>query len=421
MNTTMPDPSFALNGIEYRWPRKPTVVVCIDGCDPSYLQSAKHDSIPNIKRLMREGCSTIADSVVPTLTNPNNVSIVTGSPPRVHGINGNYFLDPVTEREVMMDDPSFVRSETILAQYSKHGARVAVITAKDKLLGLLGAGIRIGSHGICFSAERATECTFERNGIDDVLTLVGRPRPDVYSAELSIFVLKAAHQLLRHWHPDIMFLSLSDYVQHSYPPGTPQSDDFLSQIDAAIGQILERGVALGLTADHGMSDKALADGSPNIVYLQDELDCAFGAGSTKVILPITDPYVVHHGSLGGFVRVYCSTQAPADEVDQLTQKLPGIAVTYDKSRACRLFELPEDREADLVAIADRSTVIGTAKNRHDLSQLQGRRLRSHGGLSEQKVPFIVSLPLDPAFVTCHTQRALHNYEIFDFLINGPTS
>src|SRR5207249_4991825 len=130
--------------------------------------------------------------------NPSHRSIVTGAPPSVHGISGNYCYDPDTGGEVMMNDPKYLRADTILAALAGAGARVAVVTAKDKLRRLLGHGMR----GICFSSEKADEATRDEHGIDDVLGLVGRPVPSVYSADLSEFVFAAGVALMARERPD---------------------------------------------------------------------------------------------------------------------------------------------------------------------------------------------------------------------------
>src|SRR5947208_7327914 len=134
-----------VNGRSYRKPTAPTVVVCYDGCDPRYISHGVLTGLlPNISRIMSEGFFAIADAAMPTFTNPNNMSIVTGAPPKVHGISGNFALDRETGREVMMSDPAMLRSDTILARISQAGVPVAAITAKDKLRAMLGGGLRIG-------------------------------------------------------------------------------------------------------------------------------------------------------------------------------------------------------------------------------------------------------------------------------------
>ena len=259
-----------LNGRGYRWPRRPVVVVCIDGCDPAYLEDGlRRGALAHIAGFAERGFSTIAEAVVPTFTNLNNVSIVTGSPPAVHGISGNSFLDPESGSAVSMTDPALMRSDTLLAAFARAGARVAAITAKDKLRRLLGRGIE--GHP-CFSAESAGACSLSENGIEGVLELAGMPQPDVYSAELSYFVLEAGIALLERDRVELMYLSLTDYVQHKYAPGEAEAVAFHEALDAAFGRLADLGAVVGLTADHGMNDKARTDGSPNVIFLQDALE-----------------------------------------------------------------------------------------------------------------------------------------------------
>ena len=405
-----------LNGRGYRWPRRPVVVVCIDGCDPAYLEDGlRRGALANVARFAERGFSAVADAVVPTFTNPNNVSILTGSPPTVHGISGNFFLDPESGAAVSMTDPALMRSETVLAAFARAGARVAAITAKDKLRRLLGRGIE--GHP-CFSAERAGACSPEEHGIEGVLELARMPQPDVYSAELSYFVLEAGIALLERGPVDLMYLSLTDYVQHKFAPGEPEAVAFHEVLDAAFGRLAALGAVVGLTADHGMNDKARADGSPNVLFVQDALDEAFGTGSARVICTITDPYVVHHGALGSFVSVYCGDGAEPEAVARHLTTLPGIEDVLDRAGASSRFELPSDRIGDVVVIGDRGTVLGGAEAEHDLTGLAGHRLRSHGGTAERQVPLILSEPLSPDYRKQAAGGRLRNFDIFDLAING---
>ena len=405
-----------VNGKSYGWPASPLVVVCIDGGDPEYVAAALEKGLlPNMKRFMSEGFSAVAYGAMPSFTNPNNMSIVTGAPPSVHGISGNFFLNPDTGKEVMMNEPEFLRAESILAVFSQQGAKVVALTAKDKLSKMLAHKIK---NGITFSSEKADKCTKKVNGIDNCLEYVGRPLPDVYSGELSLFVLEAGIKILQRGKPDIMYLSLTDYIQHKYAPGTPEANAFYRAMDDAFGRLAASGAVIALTGDHGMNDKSNPDGSPKVVYLQDVLDKELGPGKTKVILPITDPYVAHHGSLGSFATVFFRGEVSAADAIKAINTLPGVESVMDRESAARRFELPADRIGDLVVIGDKGTVLGTKKENHDLSQLGGRPLRSHGGLADSKVSFILSRPLNQKYKSIAESRPLRNYDIFDFALNG---
>ena len=409
-----------LNGIIYQWPANPVAVVCIDGGDPAYIEQGIRDGImPNIARFMREGYSAVADGTVPSFTCPNNMSLITGAPPAVHGISGNYYLDVATGEAVVMTGPELLRSRTILAEFADAGAKVVSITAKDKLRKQLGKDLVPGSGNISFSSEKADRCTMQENGIENVLELVGMPLPDMYSMELSLFVLEAGVRLLQRDRPDLLFLSLTDYIQHKHAPGDPVANEFYARIDEKFGRLAELGAVVALTADHGMNDKSTPEGKPNVIFLQDILDRAFGKGDTRVICPITDAFVKHHGALGGFVRVWClGGKATPRAVVDLVKDLPGIAAALEKDEVCRRFELPPDREGDVAVIGDANTVIGAAAAEHDLSALADARLRSHGAVTEARVPFILSRPLIETYRRRADAGSLKSYQIFDYAING---
>jgi phosphonoacetate hydrolase len=405
-----------VNGRAYAKPKRPTVVVCLDGCDPRYLNFGNAAEVfTNISAMMRDGFSALADAAMPTFTNPNNVSIVTGAPPVVHGISGNYYLDRATGEEIMIVDASPMRATTILAEMSRVGVRVAAVTAKDKLRKMLGHRM---AGGICFSSEKAGSATLAENGIENVEALVGRPAPDMYSPDLSLFVLDAGIKLLEQGRADLLYLSLSDLVQHAHGPGEREADAFHGAVDAKVGRLAELGAIVGLIADHGMNDKINADGTPRVVFLEEELNRHFGTNAVRVICPITDPFVKHHGALGSFVRVYLRARLQLADVMDVAAAIPGIALVLDGKSAAGRYEMPLDREGDFVAIGDTHTVIGSSRAEHDLAGLNGHRLRSHGGLSEQIVPFILSHPINQTYRTLAEARRLRNFDIFDFALNG---
>jgi phosphonoacetate hydrolase len=407
-----------LNGVDYAWPKQTVVVVCIDGGDPSYLEQGIRDGIvPNIARFVNEGFFAVAEGTVPSFTCPNNMSLITGSPPSVHGISGNYYLNDDGEA-VVMTGPELLRSQTILAAFADAGARVVSITAKDKLRKQLGKDLDLTRGNVSFSSEFADRCTLAENGIENVLDLVGMPQPEIYSMELSLFVLEAGIKLLERGHRDLMFLSLTDYIQHKHAPGDPVANEFYRRIDEKIGRLTDLGAIVALTSDHGMNDKSTSDGRPNVIFLQDILDAEFGAGDTKVICPITDAFVRHHGALGGFVRVWCrGGKATPAAIIALINDIPGIAMALTKEEVCARFDLPPDREGDVAVIGDIGTVVGAAEAEHDLSNLSDARLRSHGSTTEARVPFILSHPVSADY-SMRAAQGLKSYQIFDYAING---
>ncbi|MEM8971440.1 MAG: phosphonoacetate hydrolase [Pseudomonadota bacterium] len=413
--------SVTCNGREYRFPETPTVVVCIDGSEPGYIEAAIESGVaPNFARLMSDGpeggTNLLAHSVVPSFTNPNNMSIITGQPPKVHGIAGNYFFDPETGKEVMMNSPEFLRAPTIMQAFHDAGARVAVVTAKDKLRGLLCKGIDFSSgRAVGFSSERADQVSKEGNGIEDALTMVQMPLPDVYSADLSEFVMAAGVKLLERFSPNLMYLSTTDYVQHKAAPGSEVANSFYAMMDGYVGALDAAGAALVLTADHGMNDKYDEASEPDVIYLQELMDEWLGRsvedGGARVILPITDPYVVHHGALGSFATIYMPDDADLPAITDRLQSIDGIELAETKAAACDRFELPTDRVGDLVVVSTRNKVLGTSADRHDLSGLT-EPLRSHGGTTEQVVPMIANRKINDV-----PQKQLRNFDVFDVALN----
>jgi phosphonoacetate hydrolase len=412
-------PPVVVNGVKYRWPERPVVVVIIDGGDPAYIQQFLHEgAIPNVARFMQEGFAVVADGTVPSFTCPNNMSIVTGTPASKHGISGNFYLDTATGEAVVMTGPELLRGDTVLKGFADAGARVVAITAKDKLRRQLGKGLDVSRGNVCFSSEKADKCTLAENGIEDVLALVGQPLPDMYSMELSLFVLDAGIKLLEAGRRDLMFLSLTDYVQHKYAPHEAEARRFYQELDRRFGRLAQLGAVVALTADHGMNDKSTPEGKPNVIWLQDILDARFGRGDTKVVCPITDAFVAHHGALGGFVRVWCRGTATAPQVIEAIRGLAGLEAVLDKEAACRAFDLPPDREGDVVVVAGANVCVGASEKDHDLSGLAGHRLRTHGGVSEAKVPIIINAPLNADYRLRGGAAILKSWQLFDFALNG---
>jgi len=206
-------------------------------------------------------------------------------------------------------------------------------------------------------------------------------------------------------------------VQHGHAPDDPEALAFHQALDERIAKLIGLGCVVGVTADHGMNDKALPDGSPHVIFLEDVLNRQFGADAVRVICPITDPFVRHHGALGSFVRVYARNGAAPAELARAIRSLPGVDQVLDRPAAAAEYELPYDREADLVVIGDANTALGSTVGEHDLAGLAGHRLRSHGGRSEQRVPFLLSQRLNTAYSDKAKSR-LRNFDIYDFALNG---
>jgi phosphonoacetate hydrolase len=397
---------FAANERTYSAPDAQVLAICADGWDPAYVDDAlERRLMPRLSEALDSGGSyALARAQVPTFTNPNNVTIVTGVSAAQNGIAGNHYRT-ADGAEVQVTDPSFLRATTIHAAAREAGIGVVCVTAKDKLRALLATG------GVpTFSAEKAHEQALpDGTPITEVL---GAPNPDIYDWRLSIYTVDMAVALAPHFGATLVYASLTDFVQHSAAPGESMADDFYRAIDESIGRALDAGFVVGLVADHGMRAKSAADGSPNVRFLDDVLA---GAGITggHTLCPITDPYVVHHAALGSLAWVHLDDPSELDRARGVIAALPGIEAVLDRSAAADAFELPADRIGDLIVLADGQTVIGKSAAAHDLSALHGT-LRSHGGLHERTVPIIVSHRLRDGALR---GRDLRNRDLHDLLLN----
>lgn len=404
---------FTVNGKTYHPASKPIVVICMDGSADEYLDAnMAFDRLPNIKQIARQGYRGMVRGALPSFTNVNNSSIVTGVTPAEHGICGNFFYDKDKDEEVMMNSSSYLRRDTILAAAANAGRKVAVVTAKEKLRDILSFKL---DGGIAFSAEKANQAKMDTHGIENVEEVVGYQTPAIYSPEASLFVLRAGVALIEKGMADFLYLSLTDYMQHTYAPDAEESLKFYEDQDREIGRLLELGAVVGATADHGMNAKITAEGTPNVLYIESMLTEKFGTGF-RVICPITDPYVKHHGALGSYVVVHVDNQEIIPEVKNWLSVQSGISEVYDKEIGCRILEQPVDRTGDLFVLSARDVVVGKTPKDHDLKALDGT-LRSHGGRYEEMVPLLISHPLNDTYKRKAMGDA-RNFDVFDFTING---
>ncbi len=407
----MPAETITDNAREYRLPRRPTVAITIDGCDPSYLDDAlARDLMPRLAALLKNGGSYhLGLSQMPSFTNPNNLSIVTGAPLSVHGIAGNHYLAPSGE-EVQLSDPSFLRAPSIYAEMRRAGARVLCVTAKDKLRRLLEHGDVPAT-----SAEKAHECPIPAYGVEDVVGLVGRKNPGPYEWDMSHYAMEIGLAVTRATGPlDLLYVSLTDFVQHKEGPGGAMSDRFYRRFDELLGEYLDLGYVVGMVADHGMNAKQNPDGTPRVHYLEDVLEQA-GIKEYHVVLPITDPYIVHHGALGSFAWVHVP-ERDRERARLALTALDGVEEVFFRQEAAVIYQHPIDRIGDLSVASDARTALGKSRSKHDLSVVASG-LRSHGGRHEQIVPIIVSHPLAPRYAAWHATGA-RNSDIHDLLLNG---
>ena len=339
--------------------RVKTLVALIDGLDPEYVERS---DMPNLKRLICSGAYTVGKAVLPSVTNVNNASLVTGCFPDQHGIVSNFYFDPRTGRSVMMESAEFLLRPTLFELAGRLGFRSAIVTAKDKIKTLLSRGAHIA-----VSAEMP----------EPALVLAAGSRPDMYSAEVNRWVFRAARHLLRRNDVDLLYLSTTDYMMHAYAPAEALSLEHLHHLDRLLGDIVDDHTHLRvlLTADHGMNAKTEGIDVARVL--------AEKGIAAEVVPIIRDKHVVHHQNLGGPCYVYLERQADIPRAWEVLRCVPGIEEIHERAEAARRFRLRKNRIGDFLLLGARHVAFGAlAAARLEI------RVRSHGSRHEQAVPIL---------------------------------
>lgn len=337
------------------------VIVCCDGLDPAYLDGV---DTPSWDAIAAAGRSGTCECVVPSLTNVNNVSIVTGTYPRTHGVTGNTYYDSDRGEQVYMEDPSYLRCETRLESAADGGERVGALVAKEKLRRMVGRGCTLAA-----SAESPPERLEDAVG----------PAPDIYSADASRWLLEAASAVLETRDLDWFYVSTTDVIPHKHAPGEPRATEWVSDLDGGLGAVAERADDVVVTADHGMSTKETAVDLDSIL-------AEAGYDATVVHL-IRDRHTYHHRNLGGAAYVYVDD--PAGAADAL-QDVDGIDRVLREEDAASAFGLPPDRIGDLFVLGTEAAVFGPVEG----DERTAVDLRSHGSHHEQDVPYAATVDVD---------------------------
>ena len=335
-----------------------TVVIMIDGLDPEYFDWCP---MPNIRQLAGQGFMVEGKGMMPSVTNVNNVSLVTAGYPDTHGITTNYWLNREDNREYYMESGDFIESETMFQRATRQGARSLLVTAKDKLRRLLGDGVTLS-----VSSEQPPQW---------VVDAVGEA-PHIYSLEVNEWVINTGRYILSQEHYDLVYLTTTDYAMHTYAPQDPESARHLDLLDRAIGRLVDSlpDVQVLLTADHGMSSKS------RMVHLPQVLA---GHGVQAQAVPIIkDMYTVHHSNLGGCIYLYLA-EADCQAALAALRETDGVDEALTRAEAAEKFHLKYDRIGDIVVLGAPDVVFGDPQE-----VTLPSTLRSHGSLYEDLVPII---------------------------------
>ncbi|MBK9167317.1 MAG: alkaline phosphatase family protein [Bryobacterales bacterium] len=327
-----------------------SLVILVDGLGPEYIEASE---MPNLRRMGAGGFSFTGRSVIPSVTNVNNASLVTASFPEEHGITTNYYYDAAARSWHPMETSEFLLRPTL---FEKIPAKTAMVTAKNKVLTLLARGA-------------TTAIAAERPPVDLP------PAPGMYTAEVNHWCIRAAQKLLQDRAYRFVYLSTTDYMMHTYPPEDQRSRDHLRTFDAVLGEILDAHSDLDvfLTADHGMNAKT--EGFDVKRWLHEK---GFDAEAVPII---RDKHVVHHGNLGGACYVYLHNPSDLERAEELLRKERGVEEIYRRDEAARRFRLKAGRIGDLFLLGTREIAFG------ELGRVREPvKVRSHGSRHEATVP-----------------------------------
>lgn len=342
----------------------PVFILCIDGLDIAYLDACH---TPNLDAIKRRGARPGGDALfrmgrgmLPSVTNVNMTSILTGHYPSGHGIVSNYWLD--RGQEVYMESATYLLAPTLLRRVAQRGGRTALLVAKDKLRSLLDDGATFAT-----SSERPTPWAVDG---------AGQP-PGIYTSEVNLWLFDAALALLRREPIDLCVIITTDYPMHAWPPDDPRAMSYIRGLDCKVGALLEGypSATLLLSADHGMGAKSVGVDLGKLLARK---------GILAQALPIIkDRYVVHHQNLGGAAYIYLERPEDKEKALETLGECPHVEMALPREEAARRFHLHPQRIGDILVLADQETVFGLLHQ-----EVEAVQVRSHGSLHETLVPIL---------------------------------
>jgi phosphonoacetate hydrolase len=339
--------------------RRKILIALLDGFGPEYLDRSE---MPVLKRIAKTGAWKSGEGMIPSVTNVNNASLVTGTFPDEHGITTNYYYDPRTGQAAEMKSPEFLLRETLLEKASRLGWKTALVSSKDKVRTLCSRGA-----GIAASAEKPESRFLEMAGKQE----------SMYSAEVNYWSFRVARRLLKQEAVDLLYLSTTDYMMHTHPPEAAASLEHLHVLDRMLGEILDDhpGIELYLSADHGMNAKTNAVDPVRLLRAAD-----VEAAAAPLI---SDNHKIHHQDLGGSYYLYLKRPSDTRRAMEVLRQAPEVEEAFDRETAARKFRLLKSRIGDLFVLASATAVFG------ELPELRKQvQVRTHGSRHEARVPLI---------------------------------
>ncbi len=298
-------------------PKQSLLLISIDGFRWDYFN---RPGATNLRALAAHGVH--AERMVPSfpsVTFPNHYTIATGLYPEHHGIISNSMLDPVLGKFAIGDNPA-VRDarwwggEPIWNTAELQHERAAPVSWP-------GSEAPIG--GMRPSWWKKFNAT--------------QPRADKVREVLALLALPAdsAPRLITQYFPEV------DHSGHLFGPDTPQTDSAITQVDSAVGAIVD-GIArmhldgrwnVIVVADHGMA----AISQSRVVFLDDyiSLDSVdvidWGAYALVAPKPGHERYAYDHlHGANPHLTVYRKAEIPARFHYDSNSRIPAIVALADE-------------------------------------------------------------------------------------------
>ncbi len=343
------------------------IIIMMDGFGEKYYRAA---SMPFLNQIEKQGIYKVVPSLMPAVTNVNNMSIATGTTPAENGITGNVFFNEKKQEEEYVEDPSLLLTPSLFQKAHQLGIKSALLSVKKKTIDVLG---KYADYTLC------PEClTVHEDKWANPPALSG-----VYTREVNYELMDVADSLLRNDREvKLIYIHTTDYPMHMWPPESDSVKTFLSEMDHCISKLYETApdAAILITADHGMNHKTQA------WDLQQA--CAESHTPIKIaISPEKDRYMKHHKGLGGSAYIYLLKSSDAASVKKTLIGLKGVDAVLTKSEAARKYHLMPERIGDFMVLGDINTVFGQLNG--DAYEKLPDTYRTHGSTYEAHVPLFV--------------------------------
>jgi arylsulfatase A-like enzyme len=231
-----------------------------------------------------------ARAAMPTRTNPNHVTLLTGLLPESHGVVGNGYWDRRARTAKGLDDAASVEAETLFTVAETTRPALVTMAAFSKA--------KIGHLFLAASG---------RQHAPDVIWV-----PEAVAAGHVVGVASDGETMdaflaaTADREPDLAAINLSEVDRTAHAQGPATTADARRHADAAIGRLIDDLDARGrwsrsvviVTADHGFDDVAPSEARPHPSIVLSE---RFAAAGVTGVRSVGD---------GGLAHVYAEAIAP---------------------------------------------------------------------------------------------------------------